>query len=121
LPPAVLGRASATPVSIPGGEIFTALQSGLVDAAELTGPYNDLALGIYKAAKYYYYPSWHAPSSTAECLLNKRAFERLPPDLQSIVTTACQAMNVDVFAEYTALSNRALQIRVNEHQVQLRR
>jgi TRAP-type mannitol/chloroaromatic compound transport system substrate-binding protein len=117
----VLGRAGATPVSMPAGEIFTSLQSGLIDAAEFTGPYNDLALGIYKAAKYYYYPGWHEPSTTAECLLNRKAFEGLPRDLQSIVSTACQAMNVDMFAEYTARSNLALQTLVNEHQVQLRR
>ena len=52
----VLRRSGVTPVSMPVGEIFTSLRSGLIDAAEFTGPYNDLALGLYRAAKFYYYP-----------------------------------------------------------------
>ncbi len=117
----VLQRAGATPVSMPVGDIFSSLQSGLIDAAEFTGPYNDLALGFYKVAKYYYYPGWHEPGATAECTVNRKAFERLPAELQSIVTTACQAMNLDMFAEYTARNNMALQTLVNDHQVRLRR
>jgi len=117
----VLRRSGAVPVSMPAGEIFTSLQSGLVDAAEFTGPYHDLALGIYKVAKYYYYPGWHEPGTPAECLVNEKAFNQLPPELQSVVTTACQAMNADVGAELTARNSRALHTLVNEHQVQLRR
>src|SRR5690606_18258961 len=52
----VLARAGGTPVMLPGGEIFTALQTGIIDATEWVGPYNDLAFGLQKAAKYYYYP-----------------------------------------------------------------
>ena len=60
----VLKRAGGTPVSLPGGELFTSLQSGAIDATEWVGPYNDLAFGLYKAAKYYYYPGWHEPGTT---------------------------------------------------------
>jgi TRAP-type mannitol/chloroaromatic compound transport system substrate-binding protein len=49
----VLARAGGVPVNMPGGELFTALQSGAIDATEWVGPYNDLAFGFYKAAKYY--------------------------------------------------------------------
>ncbi|MCS6946690.1 MAG: TRAP transporter substrate-binding protein, partial [Steroidobacteraceae bacterium] len=87
----VLARAGATTVTLAGGEIFTALQTGAIDAAEWIGPYNDLAFGLYKAAKYYYYPGWHEPGSTLECLINKKAFDSLPQDLQQIVLTACIA------------------------------
>lgn len=59
----VLKKLGASPINLPGSEIFTALQSGTIDATEWVGPYNDLAFGLYKAAKYYYYPGWHEPGS----------------------------------------------------------
>ena len=52
----VLRRLGATVVNLPGGELFTALQSGLIDATEWASPYNDLPLGLYQAAPYYYFP-----------------------------------------------------------------
>ena len=116
----VLKRAGGTPVNLPGGEIFTSLQSGTIDATEWVGPYNDLAFGLYKAAQYYYYPGWHEPGTTLECLLNKQAFEALPVDLQSIVSNACRVANADMLAEYTARNNTALQTLVNEHHVDVR-
>ena len=116
----VLKRAGGTPVGMPGTEIFTSLQSGVIDATEWVGPYNDLALGLYKVAKYYYYPGWHEPGTTLECLLNQDAFEALPDDLQSIVVNACKVVNTDMLAEFTARNNAALQTLVNEHHVDVR-
>lgn len=117
----VLHRLGGTPVSLSGGDIFTSLQSGAIDATEWVGPYNDLAFGLHKAAKYYYYPGWHEPGTTLECFINKKAFEALPKDLQSIVLNACKIANQDMLAEYTARNNAALHTLVNEHKVQLRR
>ncbi len=117
----VLKRAGGTPVSLPGGEIFTALQSGTIDATEWVGPYNDLAFGLYKAAKYYYYPGWHEPGTTLEAFINKKVFESLPDDLQTIVMSACRIANQDMLAEYTARNNAALQTLIQEHHVDLRK
>jgi len=116
----VLARAGGTPVALAGSEIFTALQTGNIDAAEWVGPYNDLAFGLYKAAKYYYYPGWHEPGSTMECLINRKAFESLPADLQEIVLTAARAVNDTMLAEFNARSFEALDQLVNLHKVQLR-
>lgn len=116
----VIARAGGTPVTLAGGEIFTSLQSGAIDAAEWIGPYNDLAFGLYKAAKYYYYPGWHEPGSTLECLVNRRAYDALPPDLQAIVETAAQAVNDSMLAEFNARSPEALDQLVRVHKVQLR-
>jgi len=116
----VIKRLGATPVSLPGGEIFTSLKSGAIDATEFVGPYNDLAFGLYRAAKYYYYPGWHEPGTTLECFINRDAFEALPADLQLIVTTASKAANLDVLSEFTARNQEALEQLVNRHQVQLR-
>jgi TRAP-type mannitol/chloroaromatic compound transport system substrate-binding protein len=116
----VLRRAGGTPVGMPGTEIFTSLQSGVIDATEWVGPWNDLSLGLYKAAKYYYYPGWHEPGTTMECMLNQVAFEALPDDLQSIVMNACKAVNADMLAEFTARNNAALQTLIHEYHVDVR-
>ena len=116
----VLKQAGGTPVSLPGGEIFTSLKSGAIDATEWVGPYNDLAFGLYKAAKHYYYPGWHEPGTTLECFINEKAFKELPKDLQSIVKQACRIANQDMLAEYTARNNDALHSLVTKHKVDLR-
>ena len=115
----VLRRAGGTTVNMPGGELFTSLQSGTLDAAEWVGPYNDLAFGFYKIAKYYYYPGWHEPGSTMECLINKKVFKELPSDLQQIVLMACKATNIDMLSEYTARNNQALDTLINKHKVKV--
>ncbi|MBN2885157.1 MAG: TRAP transporter substrate-binding protein [Chromatiaceae bacterium] len=117
----VLARAGGTPVNLPGGELFTALQNGTIDATEWVGPYNDLAFGLYKAAKYYYYPGWHEPGTIMEAMVNKQAFEALPADLQAIVLNACKVVNQDMLAEYTARNPTALRTLVDKHGVELRR
>jgi TRAP-type mannitol/chloroaromatic compound transport system substrate-binding protein len=116
----VLKRAGGTPVSLPGGELYTSLQSGAIDATEFVGPYNDLAFGLYKVAKFYYYPGWHEPGTTLEAIINKKALEALPADLQSIVRNACKVVNQDMLAEYTARNNAALHTLVNKHKVVLK-
>ena len=117
----VLKRAGGTPVNLPGGELFTSLKTGAIDATEWVGPYNDLAFGLHKAAKYYYYPGWHEPGTTLEAIINKEAFEALPKDLQLIVENCCKIVNQNMSLEYTAKNNAALDTLVNKHNVDLRR
>ncbi len=117
----VLKRAGGTPELIAGGEIFSALEMGRIDAAEFVGPYNDLAFGFYKAAKYYYYPGWQEPGATLEAIINKDAMEQLPDDLQEIVRTACLVANTDMLAEFSQKNSEALKILVEEHSVELKK
>ncbi len=116
----VLKRLGGTPVNLPGGELFTALTSGTIDATEWVGPYNDLAFGLYKAAKYYYYPGFHEPATVLEAIINKEAFEQLPPDLQSIVMNACRVVNLDMTSEYAARNPGALRQLIEQHGVTVR-
>lgn len=104
-----LSRAGGAPVSLPGTEIFTALQTGAIDATEWVGPYNDMAMGLHQAAPYYYYPGWQEPGPTLECTINSEVWAELPPDLQAIIKIACQAANLDMTAEYMARNATALQ------------
>lgn len=116
----VFQRIGGVSVNLPGGDIFTALQTGSIDATEWVGPYNDLTFGLYKAAKYYYYPGWHEPGAMLEFIINKDQWESLPPDLQAIVTHAARAINQDVLDEFTARNHAALKELVEHHGVQLR-
>ncbi|MDO9144807.1 TRAP transporter substrate-binding protein [Rhodoferax sp.] len=79
---------------LPGGEIFPALERGVIDAAEFVGPFQDRRLGLHKAAKYYYTTGWHESATVSELLINKAAWQTLPKDLQAIVQNAAAACNV---------------------------
>ncbi len=79
---------------LPGGEIFPALERGVIDAAEWVGPAQDKILGLNKAAKYYYTTGWHEPTTVTELAINKAAWDDLPGDVQAIVTNAAAACNV---------------------------
>ena len=116
----VLQAAGGNVVNLPGGEIPPALQSGAIDATEWVGPYNDLAFGLYKSARYYYYPGWHEPATVLDNFINLDAWNSLPADLQAIVEYANRAVNQTVLSEFTARNNDALDKLINEHGVELR-
>jgi TRAP-type mannitol/chloroaromatic compound transport system substrate-binding protein len=117
----VFAAAGGTAVRIAGGELYTSMQTGVIDALEWVGPYNDLAFGFHEVARYYYYPGWHEPGSILEFIINRDSLAALPPDLQAIVRHAARAANQDMLDEYTARNNAALQKLIHEHGVELRR
>ena len=78
---------------LPAGEIFPALERGVIDAAEFVGPFLDRQLGLHRAAKYYYTTGWHETATASELIINKAAWAKLPADLQAIVENACCACN----------------------------
>jgi TRAP-type mannitol/chloroaromatic compound transport system substrate-binding protein len=116
----VIKRAGAIPVNLPGSEIFTALQTGSIDATEWVGPYNDVAFGLHQTARYYYYPGWQEPGPSLECIVNRGAWERLPADLQAIVRIACQAASQDILSDYMARNASALAQLEADGQVEIR-
>ena len=104
---------------LPGGEVYLALERGAIDAAEFTGPYDDEKLGLYKAAKYYYYPGWWEPGLTLDVLVNLDAWNQLPKEYQEIFQTAAYEVNLNMLAQYDVLNSEALP-RLIEKGVQLR-
>ena len=117
----VFTKVGGISVRIPGGELYTSLQTGIIDAAEWVGPYNDLAFGLYEVAEYYYYPGWHEPGAMLEFIVNKQSMQALPADLQAIVVAATQASNQLMLDDFTARNNEALRQLIDEHGVKLRR
>ncbi len=117
----VIAKAGAAVTLSPGGEIYTNLERGVIDATEWVGPYHDYLLGLHKVAKYYYYPGWHEPGTVFELFVNKGAFEKLPKDLQEIIRSAAARSNLWTLSELEAKNNTYLQKLINEHDVQLKR
>jgi TRAP-type mannitol/chloroaromatic compound transport system substrate-binding protein len=103
---------------LPGGEIFPALERGVIDAAEFVGPYQDRRLGLQNAAKFYHTTGWHEPSNTTELLINKAAWDSLPADLQAIVQAAAYACLIESHAWCEAVNAEAMTDLVTNHGVQ---
>ncbi len=115
-----LQKLGATVVLLPGSEIFQNLQSGAIDGTEWVGPYNDLSLGFFQVAPYYYWPGFHEPGSMLECIVNKSEYSKLPGDLQAMIKTICAAENDIMLAEFNGRSAPALKKLVTENGVKLR-
>jgi TRAP-type mannitol/chloroaromatic compound transport system substrate-binding protein len=116
----VIQKAGAKPVLVAGGEIYTSLMAGTVDAADWIGPCHDYLLGLPKAAAYYYYPGWQEPGVVLELMINKQAWNQLPPDLQQVVRSCAAEINSEIHADWVGADARYLQKIVDEHQVNLR-
>jgi TRAP-type mannitol/chloroaromatic compound transport system substrate-binding protein len=114
-------KLGASVVNLAAGDIFAALQSGTLDAAEFVGPYNDLALGFYQIAKNYYFPSFIEPGLATEIVVSKAKFQALPEDLQEIVKVCSEAAYDDVASDMYANDPRSLATLVSEHGVQVKR
>ena len=115
----VISKAGGTVVLLPGGEIFTSLERGVIDATEWVGPMHDLRMGFYKAAKYYYYPGWHEPGTCLEVMFNKKAYEALPKELQQTIDAVAAETNMWSLTEFEAGNGAALQKLISEHNVNL--
>jgi TRAP-type mannitol/chloroaromatic compound transport system substrate-binding protein len=117
----VLRNLGAAVVNLPGGEIFPALQAGTIDGTEWVGPWNDLAFGFYKVAKFYYWPGFHEPCTTGEVLVNKKVYDSLPKDHQRIIEVATQAEAWREYNEFYASNSGALKTLIEKHGVKLRK
>lgn len=112
-------KLGASVTNLAAGEIFQALQSGALDAAEFVGPYNDLALGFHQVAKNYYFPSFIEPGLATELVVDKKKFLALPSDLQAIIENACQAEYDHVASDFYANDPIALKTLVDNHGVKV--
>ena len=104
----VMTKLGAVPQSIPGGEIYQALEKGTIDAAEWVGPYDDQKLGFNKVAPYYYYPGWWEGGPEVDFFVNQKALAALSPENRAIVEAAASHAHTDMLAKYDARNPGAL-------------
>ena len=104
----VLERMGGVPQNIPGGEIYTALEKGTIDAAEWVGPYDDQKLGFNKVAPFYYYPGWWEGGPQLDLYVNQKAYDALTPEYKAIVEAAATVAHVEMQARYDAKNPDAL-------------
>jgi TRAP-type mannitol/chloroaromatic compound transport system substrate-binding protein len=105
----VMSRVGVNVQNLPGGEIFLALETGVLDATEWVGPYDDEILGLNRAATYYYFPGWHEPGPTLGTYMNLDEYNALPEDLQNAVQVASARANLQMLADYDAKNGPALE------------
>ena len=117
----VLARLGASPVSLPGGQIYENLVSGALDAAEWVGPWNDSFMKFYEAAKYYYYPGMHEPGAQLSVGINKKFWDGLSKADQTIIKAVAETENSIMMSEYNAKNGAALAALIADQGVKLRR
>jgi TRAP-type mannitol/chloroaromatic compound transport system substrate-binding protein len=117
----VLAKLGASPVSLPGGQIYENLVSGALDATEWVGPWNDSFMKFYEAAKYYYYPGMHEPGPILALGMNASWWGKLTKTDRTIIEAAAAMENDVMMSEYTAKSGAALVKLINDQGVKLRR
>jgi TRAP-type mannitol/chloroaromatic compound transport system substrate-binding protein len=105
----VLRRLGAIVVTLPGGEIMPALKSGAIDASEWAGPWPDMAMGLHKAAGYYYYPGFHEPGTGIALGINKGVWESFDASDRQVIEAVAACEYARSLAEYNA--NNALWLR----------
>ncbi|NMM43987.1 TRAP transporter substrate-binding protein [Rhodospirillaceae bacterium KN72] len=117
----VLAKLGASPVSLPGGQIYENLVSGSIDATEWVGPWNDYAMKLYEAAKYYYYPGYHEPGSMLAVGMNKSWWEGLSANDQMLIESAATVENDVMMSEFNANNGAYLRKLIQEQGVQVRK
>jgi len=117
----VMAKLGASPVSLPGSQIYENLISGAIDATEWVGPWNDSFMKFYEAAKYYYYPGMHEPGPVLSLGMNKKWWDGLSRSDQQIIEAAALAENDIMTAEFNAKNGEWLAKLIKEQGVKLRR
>jgi TRAP-type mannitol/chloroaromatic compound transport system substrate-binding protein len=107
-------------VTLPAGEVLPAGDRGVIDAAELAGPFIDVAFGLHDVWKLYYAPAYHEIVTTQELLINKDAWEELPEDLQGIIQLTLQAQHI-WWEQHKQRNNKLAMDRMQEEGVEFRR
>jgi hypothetical protein len=104
----VIERMGAVSQSIPGGEVYQALEKGTIDAVEWIGPYDDEKLGFYKVAPFYYYPGWWEGGPQIDFFINTQAYAKLTAEYKAVVEAAAAVAHIDMQARYDAKNPAAL-------------
>jgi TRAP-type mannitol/chloroaromatic compound transport system substrate-binding protein len=112
--PGLAGRTfnnlGAEQVTVAGGDIVAAIETGAIDAAEWVGPYDDVTLGLAQLGTkvFNYHPGWWEPGSSLEVQIPLSLWNELPEEYQAAVENAAKAANLGTMANYDKLNSEAL-------------
>ncbi len=115
----VMSKAGVNIQQLPGGEVFTAMDRGALDAAEWVGPDDDMTLQMHQVAKYYYMPSWAEPSAMLGFYFNKDVWNEFPADIQAQIKACCAESDKWMTARYQSRNPVALE-ELKGHGVEVR-
>ncbi|MGH6768385.1 MAG: TRAP transporter substrate-binding protein [Xanthobacteraceae bacterium] len=104
----VMAKLGVVPQQIPGGEVYSSLEKGTIDAAEWVGPYDDEKLGFQKIAPFYYYPGWWEGGAMLHHFFNIDKWNALPAPYRAILTNSSAMANQWMLSKYDALNPVAL-------------
>ena len=104
----IVTKLGARVVTLPGGEVYGALEKKILDAAEFAHPSADLIIGLHQVCKYVHVPGVHQPTTITELIVNKNAWNKLSPDLQEIVKEAAKATTIESWAHCIMEDAKAL-------------
>ena len=105
----VISKMGASSITMAGGEIFQALQSGAVDGAEWIGPASDESLGLQEAAPIYYTAGFHEPGAALSMSINLDKWDSMSATHQRAVEIACAEANLWTYSLYLANNGAALE------------
>lgn len=75
----------AAVTNLPGGELYQALERGVIDAFEFSCPANNWPLGFHEVAKYLYVPGLHSPMGCGHLIMPRSLWDTLTPELQNLI------------------------------------
>jgi TRAP-type mannitol/chloroaromatic compound transport system substrate-binding protein len=104
----IIAKLGVVPQQIAAGDIYPALEKGVIDAVEFSGPHDDEKLGFHKIAKYYYYPAWWEGSAGVHTLINLDRWNSLPKYYQAAVQAAARDAGSWMITKYDAVNPLAL-------------
>ena len=116
----VLNRIGAITVNIPGGEIMTSLQAGVVDGVEWGGPWMDLAFGFHKIVPYCYGPGLHEPGLNTSLTINKTIYNSMSDELKNIIKLCCYSEIAESLAEFNYRNSMLYKELAEKHNVKFR-
>lgn len=90
-------------------EAFSAFEKGEIDAIVCQGPYHDQLHKFHKICKNYYYPGWQEPGGVLSLIINKKAWDSLPPHLQEMIQIVRGSLDYHIYNSFISNDAIALQ------------
>lgn len=103
------------------GDIYPALERGVIDATEFSMPTMDISLGFYQVAKYNYFPGWHQQVSVSHLLMNKDAYNKLSKQNKAILHAALNDAIIHTYVETEAKQFDIMKEMADKHGVKIMR